>query len=266
MFILQEEDKMNISEKNSLKTEIKEIVELCEKAIPEYGEKATYFRDGASEEEIAQWEKDNMLMIPEEYKDWLRVARYSVILFDLAILEMPYRNQRIINNPDLFIIGSLVGDGELVCISINTGRIIRIMDGNQREYASFGEFLRKCVIKLMRNTCSPEHERYILDVSLGPYEELNCRQIKEKTRKFNELSVIKRKEYLSLLRTISMDIYDDFVEDIRRQAVLDYWQHERDLLRLGQGTRAWNPNQIEAIMNINVDTGNCEKEAGRPRG
>ena len=70
---------MNISEKNSLKTEIKEIVELCEKAIPEYGEKATYFRDGASEEEIAQWEKDNMLMIPEEYKDWLRVAR-SIVL------------------------------------------------------------------------------------------------------------------------------------------------------------------------------------------
>lgn len=106
---------------------------------------------------------------------------------------MPYRNRRIVNNPDLFIIGSLVGDSELVCISISTGRIIRIMDGNQKEYASFGEFLRKCIIKLMRNTCSPKHERYILDVSLEPYEELNCRQIKEKTRKFNALSVTKRK-------------------------------------------------------------------------
>ena len=28
-----------------------------------------------------------------------------------------------------------------------------------------------------------------------------------------------------------MYIYDDFVEDITRQTVLDYWQHERDMLR-----------------------------------
>lgn len=260
------EDKMNISEKNSLKAEIREIVKLCEEAVPDYGEKASYFKDGMSEEEITQWEEDNMHIIPEGYKDWLRVTRYSVVLFDLVILEIPYENRRIVNNPDVFIIGSLVGDGELVCISISTGRIIRIMDGNQKEYASFGEFLRKCVIKLMRNTCSPENEKYLLDVSLEPYEELNCKQIKEKTRKFNALNIERRKEYLSLLRTISIDIYDDFIEDIRRQSVLDYWQHERELLRQGQGTRAWNPNQIESIMNINVDTGNCEKEAGRPRG
>ena len=39
---------------NSYKKEIEEIVKLCEKAIPEYGEKASFFNAGASEEEIAE--------------------------------------------------------------------------------------------------------------------------------------------------------------------------------------------------------------------
>ena len=46
-----------VPENNSLKKEIEEIVKLCEKAIPEYGENASFFNEGASEEDMKQWEE-----------------------------------------------------------------------------------------------------------------------------------------------------------------------------------------------------------------
>lgn len=60
-----------VPENNSYKKEIEEIVKLCEKAIPEYGEKASFFNAGASEEEMKQWEENNQIKIPESYKDQL---------------------------------------------------------------------------------------------------------------------------------------------------------------------------------------------------
>ena len=36
---------MNINENNSLKEEIEEILRLCEKAIEEYGENASFLRN-----------------------------------------------------------------------------------------------------------------------------------------------------------------------------------------------------------------------------
>ena len=48
-----------VPENNSLKKEIEEIVKLCEKAIPEYGENASFFNEGASEEDMKQWEETN---------------------------------------------------------------------------------------------------------------------------------------------------------------------------------------------------------------
>jgi hypothetical protein len=69
---------------NSYKKEIEEIVKLCEKAIPEYGEKASFFNAGASEEEMKQWEENNQIRIPESYKEWLRFCADCQIRQNLA--------------------------------------------------------------------------------------------------------------------------------------------------------------------------------------
>lgn len=251
---------------NGLVLEIREIVEICTELQKEYGKNATCFSESATEQVINGWENNYMAAIPEEYKEWLRFARFSVILFDLVILEMPYEDRELVKDSDLFIIGRIVGDGELLCISINTGKVVRILNGNRKEYASFREFLNKVVIKMLKNTVAQKGEKLIENDAMEQFEQLNCRQIKEKTRAFNALGIPERREYLSLLNSISADLYDEFLEDIRRQAVLDYWEHERMLLKQGKATRQWNPMQIEGIMNINTTTGSCEKEAGRPRG
>lgn len=265
---MKKEDKIKMEGlmNNGLEREIQTILELSKELVKDYGGNSMFFSEPATQQIIDGWEYEYMAVIPKDYKEWLSFARFSVILFDLAIFEMPYEDRELVKEPDLFIIGRIVGDGELVCISIITGKVVRILNGNRKEYASFKEFLNKCIIKMLKNTLAKDGEKLLENEMMGQFEALNCRQIREKTRTFNALSVPERKEYLALLKSISDDAYDEFLEDIRRQAVLDYWQHERALLKQGQATRQWNPKQIEAIMNINTQTGSCEKEAGRPRG
>lgn len=251
---------------NGLREEIETIIGLCKEAVKEYGRSSMFMSEPATQQILDDWEYEYMATIPNDYKEWLKFTRFSVILFDLAILEMPYEDKQLINEKNMFIIGRIVGDGELVCMSITTGKVVRVLNGSRKEYASFKEFLNKCIIKMLRNTLAKEGEKLFENESMRQFEQLNCRQIREKTRAFNALDIPERREYLGYLKNISEDVYDEFLEDIRRQAILDYWQHERMLLKQGQATRQWNPAQIEAIMNINTETGSCEKEAGRPRG
>ena len=251
---------------NGLREEIETIIGLCKEAVKEYGRSSMFMSEPATQQILDDWEYEYMATIPNDYKEWLKFTRFSVILFDLAILEMPYEDKQLINEKNMFIIGRIVGDGELVCMSITTGKVVRVLNGSRKEYASFKEFLNKCIIKMLRNTLAKEGEKLFENESMGRFEQLNCRQIREKTRAFNALDIPERREYLGYLKNISEDVYGEFLEDIRRQAILDYWQHERMLLKQGQATRQWNPAQIEAIMNINTETGSCEKEAGRPRG
>jgi hypothetical protein len=48
------------------------------------------------------------------------------------------------------------------------------------------------------------------------------------------------------------------------QAVQDYWNGERDLVRDGQGSRDWTPEQQESIMNYKAD-GTERANAGVPK-
>lgn len=50
---------------------------------------------------------------------------------------------------------------------------------------------------------------------------------------------------------------------IRSQAIKDFWTNERKLIQNGQSTRAWTPEQIEKIMNINIEDGSINEYGGR---
>ena len=50
---------------NSITEEIKEIIALCEELEAEYGKDASWFSDPVSETEIAKWERENKMIIPE---------------------------------------------------------------------------------------------------------------------------------------------------------------------------------------------------------
>ena len=73
---------------------------------------------------------------------------------------------------------------------------------------------------------------------------------KEITDAFNSLSLDARKEYLEALKAESKTQYDNFIKDLSDQAVQDFWDNERELIKQGKGTRDWTIEQQQTIMNI----------------
>lgn len=245
----------------NLEDEFAMVQELCFIAREEYGSRATYFDDGMSLEEISEWEKSHRIKIPDSYKAWLQLVKQCMLLFDLAVLTVPAVNYDIVPDEDLVIVGRLIGDGEYLCFSKLTHEFIRYKDGVKRIYIDFKEFLQETLIRLLEASLVGEEDLEDKDNLLL---QLDSKSILVKTRAFNSLKVEERRRYLDILRAAMPKKYDDYIDDLRRQAILDYWQHERELIGMGQCTRDWNPQQIEYILNISTDTGMYVKQAGRP--
>ncbi len=128
---------------NSLAEDIKEIVALCEELAPEYGEDASWFSEPASEDEIIKWERENKISIPESYKEWLVFSNGSYIVNGTAhflSLKMFDAHNDYIPD-DYVVIGELIGDGELLCFSKITGKIIRYNHGKSIVYQNFKEII-----------------------------------------------------------------------------------------------------------------------------
>lgn len=71
------------------------------------------------------------------------------------------------------------------------------------------------------------------------------------TQDFNSLSIDDRKAYLDYLKSQSTEEYNTFINAIRDQAVVDFWENERQLiLKDGKCSRDWTPEQIEQILNF----------------
>ena len=73
---------------------------------------------------------------------------------------------------------------------------------------------------------------------------------KEITDAFNSLSLDARKEYFEALKAESKTQYDKFIKDLGDQAVQDFWDNERELIKQGKGTRDWTIEQQQTIMNM----------------
>lgn len=63
---------------------------------------------------------------------------------------------------------------------------------------------------------------------------------KEMADAFNSLDIAQRKQYL---QTLSESEYDKFIKDLGDQAVQDFWDNERELIKQGKGTRDWTVEQ-----------------------
>ncbi len=137
---------------NSLTKEIIKIVELCQKLEHEYLNVTAKFNEPISEEELAKWENDNGIMIPESCKDWLRFSNGSDILNGLMVIyslsdfviewyDMP---------KDLVVIGNIIGDGEFICFSKGTKKIILEDHGNLEEYNCLNDIINR-VIRIQEN-------------------------------------------------------------------------------------------------------------------
>ena len=111
------------------------------------GKRRFVFNAPTSLSKINEWEKQCNLVLPESYIDWLVFSNGSVLRGTLAEI---YSLDNIIINPDLYpedyvIIGSLAGDGELICFSKKTGEIFTDDHDDITNYDSFNELLEDII-------------------------------------------------------------------------------------------------------------------------
>ena len=132
-----------MSSLNEMKEIFDEIKEFCKEDMENYGERSTYFKEPATEEEILQWEKTTNIKMPESYKMWLKLTRRCQIDSTLAEFYFPDTEQPRYVPEDYVMIGNIVGDGELLCFSKSSGKYIRYFEGrNNGEYEEFIDILR----------------------------------------------------------------------------------------------------------------------------
>lgn len=94
------------------------------------------------------------------------------------------------------------------------------------------------------------------------YNQLAKMKKTDRVHSFNKIPTPKRKEFLKRLLEKSADEYLDFIDDLRDIAVQEFWTYERELVKQGECTRDWLPEQIESIYNISLETGLSRKNGG----
>lgn len=125
---------------NSLTETIERIVNLSNQLCEDY---YFSFSQPLSDDEIAQIEKSNCIVIPESYKDWLRFSGCSEICGALAQfldIRMVMDNEKL-SGGDMVVIGYIMGDGEEVRFSKSNGGIFSFNHGQIHEYSSFKDVL-----------------------------------------------------------------------------------------------------------------------------
>ncbi len=200
-----------------VKNAYEKIKMLCEKLDnADYSE----FSNAATMEELDLWQKENGVVLPENYKEWLLLSKYSYIAGGVLELFMPSKNGYYgqLVPEEFIVVGNVIGDGERLCFDVNMGEFVRYDHGYIREVGDFTNILNWAI----------------------EYLEIMLEAVNDKIR------FVSRNDLL------------------RRKAIQGFWIHERELLNNGRCTRQWNGDEIEAIYNINLDTGNKRIYAGKP--
>lgn len=148
---------MHVPDNNSLKAEIEEILKLCKESEEEYGDKASYFNEPVSEQEMTEWEEANGVKIPESYKEWLRFTGKCRIVSNTACFWGPSEFHSDYVPEDLVVIGEMIGDGEVVCFSKESGEFVRFFEGKENgTYTGFDGGLKAIKRNLSNDSILPD--------------------------------------------------------------------------------------------------------------
>ena len=136
---------------NSLKDEITQIVELSKKLENDYDFE---YSPPLSEEELSSWEKEHNIIIPGSIKDWLSFSGYSNICNELAIIRgvKGFDIDCELVPDEMVMIGEVIGDGQFIGFSKETGKIMWEDHGEITELPSFADFLNDMVIRMLKKS------------------------------------------------------------------------------------------------------------------
>ncbi len=136
---------------NSLKSEIEQIVKI---AFALDGMEHFMFCPSASENELRELEKYFHAKFPESYKEWMRFSNGAAIFGNYITIftTSEIRKYQIKGMPDDYIIiGTLIGDGELLCISKTSGQFIRCFEGKETYYDTLNDFFKRPLKRMLLN-------------------------------------------------------------------------------------------------------------------
>lgn len=170
--VTRQERKM-IMEDENMKDMFEKVKKTCQDTVEEYGENASYFKEGATEQEIIEWETKTGVKMPESYREWLLITKECRICGSTASFYFPDVEQPSFVPEDYIVIGEVVGDGELVCFSKTSKKFEDYFEGNMtEEYSDFREVLDEAIRFAKGEGCvlSKESEELLLKMSQAAEE------------------------------------------------------------------------------------------------
>lgn len=129
---------------NPLEQILLKMVDLCEEKGPVYGYKNTVIAKPATEAEITAWEKEQGLLLPDSYKDFLKFAN-GVQFFGsseyIAGLQGLKNLDEYLGADYMLLLGEMIGDGTMICMSKSDGHVYIADHGEYEDKGDFEEFL-----------------------------------------------------------------------------------------------------------------------------
>jgi hypothetical protein len=147
---MHQENKMFIPKvpKNSLKNVLEDLAKVC-KALDndEDNNWTNYLYPPADLEKIAKWESDNKTQLPQSYKDFLAFSDGATVRTNLLYI-CPIDDIEIVNTDsvgEIFRIGSLIGDGEVLYFLQNGEMKRGFLDKYDKVINSLGEIITQTI-------------------------------------------------------------------------------------------------------------------------
>ncbi len=134
---------------NALKPQLEKLLYIAQKLHDELEQEDWFsmkftFHPPASEEEIRAFEDAFNLTLPTGYREFLQCsngARLCGYIADFDDIRHTVSLNKMETSPDFpkdyIVIADLIGDGEILCFSKNTGKFIRYFDGDETVYDDF---------------------------------------------------------------------------------------------------------------------------------
>ncbi len=128
---------------NALRKVLLPLIDLCEERGGSYGYKNTKFGKPATPEEIIAWEQEHGLSLPQDYKAFLNFANGgqffgdSECIFGLKGLTVDDEFLK----EDYIHLGNMIGDGTMICMAKENGRVYIMDHGEYEDKGTFEEFL-----------------------------------------------------------------------------------------------------------------------------
>ena len=110
------------------------------------------FSPPASEAEIQGLEQHLQVSLPEDYKNFLRFSNgarlnhFTAELYSVSeIISFSDMKKADWFPADYVMLADIIGDGEVLCFSKETGKFIRCFDGEEEKFETFTDFLENMI-------------------------------------------------------------------------------------------------------------------------